>query len=471
MEEERMIINRLPESELRPHPDNPRKDLGDLTEITESIKKNGIMQNLTVIPTKDLPGGDPESDRYTILIGHRRFAAGKAAGLTVFPCHIVRGLSHAEQVAMMLEENIQRNDLTLREQAEGMQLLLDLGESYETITKKTGFSESTIRHRINLLKLDDDLFEERQHQLTIKDFQKLESIPEDRRDEALSFGTSSMSLEAAVDRIKAEEERKKLCDNARKELNKLGLKEDKNMRSWGSDILCYQIDDEGWLDEVKEAIDGTEEGTYRFSTYNTSLYILTNKEDEEEEEISEEQKLKDRINNANRKRKEIADEIMKADKKRLYDKLIDFTSDDGAKGWDGEIIAEVADLYMNVENEIVGYSNLAIDKDDVIEDVLKADAEEWETDVETEDIDKYYNGLSTGTKMLLRVSEMMEMPYDWHLKPRREPKMHFTMRIFKYLPFTFSPDAYELIEGTSMLYDEITEQNVDAWEQTLEEER
>ena len=37
-------------SNLYPHPDNPRKDLGDLTELVESIKKNGIMQNLTVIP-------------------------------------------------------------------------------------------------------------------------------------------------------------------------------------------------------------------------------------------------------------------------------------------------------------------------------------------------------------------------------------------------------------------------------------
>lgn len=35
---------------IHPHPDNPRKDLGDLTELAESIKKNGIMQNLTVIP-------------------------------------------------------------------------------------------------------------------------------------------------------------------------------------------------------------------------------------------------------------------------------------------------------------------------------------------------------------------------------------------------------------------------------------
>lgn len=41
---------------IHPHPDNPRKDLGDLTELSESIKKNGIMQNLTVIPKEGEPG-------------------------------------------------------------------------------------------------------------------------------------------------------------------------------------------------------------------------------------------------------------------------------------------------------------------------------------------------------------------------------------------------------------------------------
>ena len=45
----RGIVN-LPVRSLIPHPENPRKDLGDLTEMSESIKKNGVLQNLTVIP-------------------------------------------------------------------------------------------------------------------------------------------------------------------------------------------------------------------------------------------------------------------------------------------------------------------------------------------------------------------------------------------------------------------------------------
>ena len=62
------MLNR---SQLHPHPDNPRKDLGDLEELRESIKEHGIMQNLTVVPTND------NLDDFRILIGHRRYAASE----------------------------------------------------------------------------------------------------------------------------------------------------------------------------------------------------------------------------------------------------------------------------------------------------------------------------------------------------------------------------------------------------------
>lgn len=67
-------INRnieLPVDRLYPHPDNPRKDVGDVSELVESIKANGIFQNLTVV----LGGkGAPSDADYTVIIGHRRLA-------------------------------------------------------------------------------------------------------------------------------------------------------------------------------------------------------------------------------------------------------------------------------------------------------------------------------------------------------------------------------------------------------------
>ena len=75
---------------IHPHPDNPRKDLGDLTELAESIKKNGIMQNLTVIPKEGEPG------EYITIIGHRRSAAAKLAGVTEAPCRVVEDMDELE---------------------------------------------------------------------------------------------------------------------------------------------------------------------------------------------------------------------------------------------------------------------------------------------------------------------------------------------------------------------------------------
>ena len=71
------------------HPDNPRKDLGDLSELSESIKKKGVMQNLTVIPGHWDEKMEWHEEGYTLIIGHRRCAAAKLAGVKELPCRIV----------------------------------------------------------------------------------------------------------------------------------------------------------------------------------------------------------------------------------------------------------------------------------------------------------------------------------------------------------------------------------------------
>ena len=138
---------------LNPHPNNPRKDLGDLTELTESIKQSGILQNLTVVPYFSLYQKRVMKGLYTVLIGHRRCAAAKAAGLKQVPCVIVE-MDEREQIATMLVENMQRSDLTVLEQADSFQMLLDMGETVATVAEKSGFSESTVRRRVKLLEFD-----------------------------------------------------------------------------------------------------------------------------------------------------------------------------------------------------------------------------------------------------------------------------------------------------------------------------
>ena len=90
-------IMMIPIGDLAHHPENPRKDLGDLEELTASIKANGILQNLTVVP-------DIETKKYLVVIGNRRFEAAKAAGLVELPC-VISDMDHKTQVATMLDRN------------------------------------------------------------------------------------------------------------------------------------------------------------------------------------------------------------------------------------------------------------------------------------------------------------------------------------------------------------------------------
>ena len=101
------MITYIKTSKIYPHKDNPRKDVGDVTELSESVKHSGILQNLTVVPRT--------ADTYTVIIGHRRLAAAKLAGLKTVPCAIVL-MDYREQLSTMLAENMQRSDLTVFEQ-------------------------------------------------------------------------------------------------------------------------------------------------------------------------------------------------------------------------------------------------------------------------------------------------------------------------------------------------------------------
>ena len=161
---------------LVPHPDNPRKDLGDLTELADSIKSNGILQNLTVVPYIGEVTGEPIEGVYRVVIGHRRLGAARIAGLTEAPC-VISDMSLSEQVSTMLLENMQRSDLTVYEQAQAFQMLLNFGESTNDIAEKTGFSQTTVRRRVKLLELDQEKFKaSAKRGATLLDYAELEKI-------------------------------------------------------------------------------------------------------------------------------------------------------------------------------------------------------------------------------------------------------------------------------------------------------
>lgn len=235
------IIN-ISAEEIYSHPDNPRKDLGDLTELADSIKKKGIMQNLTVMRGHWDEERNWQQSGYTLLIGHRRFSAGKLAKISEFPCRVVENMEYKEQIGIMLEENMQRNDLSIFEQAQGFQMMLDLGDTEDQIAEKTGFSKTTVRHRINIAKLDQDVLKEKDqddgYQLTLKGLYELEKITDiDKRNQILSESNSSVDLVARARGAAASEKREKIKQKIVNALETAGIKKmsDKDERDVWSD--------------------------------------------------------------------------------------------------------------------------------------------------------------------------------------------------------------------------------------------
>ena len=149
------MIQEIEVSKLKIHPKNVRQEYRDIDELAESLKTKGVLQNLTVVKNPD------EVGTYYVVIGNRRLTAARKAGLSTLPCQI-SDMDEKEQVATMLLENMQRNDLTISEQAYGFQYMLDLGETENSISEKTGLSKSTVRHRLNIAKLDREVLRKKE---------------------------------------------------------------------------------------------------------------------------------------------------------------------------------------------------------------------------------------------------------------------------------------------------------------------
>lgn len=320
------MIEFIEVEKIHPHKDNPRKNLGDLTELAESIKKSGIYQNLTVIPASGYHFGE-----YTVIIGHRRLAAAKLAGLQKVPC-VVTAMDEREQIATMLLENMQRSDLTVYEQAQGIQMMLDLGDTVDEISEKTGFSESTIRRRTKLLKLDEDAFRDSQErQVTLAEYDKLFEIEdESKRNELLQeIGTGNFNNKfLEVKRIEENEKKRAELISALSE-----FAEEK------SDKDCRDYSYVGYISNVSEIPEEREDVPYFYSkAWGTAVYLYRDFTDEEKREAEEDerreaeealakQKMQDRIKQIN----EVA--------KRFFNLRFEFVKNLNPKDLKDEIIS------------------------------------------------------------------------------------------------------------------------------------
>ena len=146
-------INKISISDLTRNPNQPRHyfDETKLNELSNSIKKNGIIQPIAVRPKKSEPG------KYEIIAGERRWLAAQKAGLHEIPITIL-DLSDVESLEVAIVENIQRDDLSPIEEAKGYKKLADkFNYDHESISKLMSKSRSHISNTLRLLTLPQDV--------------------------------------------------------------------------------------------------------------------------------------------------------------------------------------------------------------------------------------------------------------------------------------------------------------------------
>lgn len=132
---------------IDPHPDNPRKNIGDVTDLAASIKANGLLSPLSVVPN---------GERYRVIAGHRRLAACKQAGTGAVPCFVL-DLDPLQQLEAMVTENCQREQLTVLEEADAIQGMLDLGATTANVAHRLGRSADYVRDRAKAASIDNEV--------------------------------------------------------------------------------------------------------------------------------------------------------------------------------------------------------------------------------------------------------------------------------------------------------------------------
>ena len=163
-------------TKLKPNPDQPRKRFNEETikELAASIEQHGLIQPISVVP-------DPESQEgFVIVAGERRYRAHQHLGKTTITAIITKGKS--DEIALI--ENIQREDLSPMDQAEGLASLMERhGYKQEEVAKVVGKSRPTVTELLSLNTLPEDIKQECRTFDAPKSFlvQIVRSKPEDQQ--------------------------------------------------------------------------------------------------------------------------------------------------------------------------------------------------------------------------------------------------------------------------------------------------
>ena len=142
-------VYQLPIDKIRPNPYQPRKyfNRASLEELSASILSYGVLQPITV---RKMSGG-----YYELVAGERRWRAAELAGLTTIPAILLQ-VSDSDSAALAFIENIQRQNLSFLEEAEGYRSMMeDYGLTQEELAVKLSKSQSSIANKLRVLKLEE----------------------------------------------------------------------------------------------------------------------------------------------------------------------------------------------------------------------------------------------------------------------------------------------------------------------------
>ncbi|MDT7542852.1 MAG: ParB family transcriptional regulator, chromosome partitioning protein [Acidobacteriota bacterium] len=138
---------------IDPNPEQPRVEVGDLTDLASSIREKGVLEPLLVKPS-------PVKGRWMIIAGERRWRASKIAGLKEVPC-IEMDVDEGAVAEIALIENLQRKDLTPWEEADGLAALCEKhGYTHDDVAKKVGKSRTTVTEALAIAALPEVIREQ-----------------------------------------------------------------------------------------------------------------------------------------------------------------------------------------------------------------------------------------------------------------------------------------------------------------------
>lgn len=143
----------LPVAKLHPGKYQPRTQFSDeaISELAESIRRNGIMQPIIVRASGRQEG------KYEIVAGERRWRASQMAKLSEVPV-IIRDIPDRQALELALVENIQRQDLSPIEEANGYQRLIEeFDYTQEELASVIGKSRSHVTNLLRLLSLPEEI--------------------------------------------------------------------------------------------------------------------------------------------------------------------------------------------------------------------------------------------------------------------------------------------------------------------------